>query len=248
MNRKVLIIDDESDARYLIRQYLESNNNFEILGEYSNGLEAVSAIDELEPDLIFLDIKMPGLSGLQVVQKIVHIPQIIFTTAYDKYALKAFDANATDYLLKPYTKERFDKAVSKILHHSRSNFDNARQAASTLIQNTSQNGSSMSTILVESGSKLISLELKDVICMEAEKDYTWMHTASKSYLSNYGISQLEQRLPHSLFLRIHRSFIINIKQIKEVHKEGGSATLTTSDNRVINIGRTYLPELKKLIY
>jgi len=246
MKRKVLIIDDESAARLLIRQYIEDNEHFEVIGEVDNGLEAVVAINRLEPDLVFLDIKMPGLSGLQVVQEIIHVPQIVFTTAYDQYALKAFDANATDYLLKPYTRERFEKAVTKILHQSRPNFEKAKQVAAAL---ANRNGAEpATTILVECGSKLISLDLKDVVCMEADKDYTWMHTAAKSYLSNYGISQLEQRLPAASFLRVHRSFIVNINHIKEVHKEGASAQLVTSTEKVINISRTYMPELKKLMY
>lgn len=246
MKRKVLIIDDESAARLLIREYIEANEHFDIIGEYDNGLDAVVAINQLEPDLVFLDIKMPGLSGLQVVQEIIHVPQIVFTTAYDQYALKAFDANATDYLLKPYTRERFEKAINKILHQSRSNFESARQVAAAIAGKTA--GDPATTILVESGSKLITLELKDVICIEADKDYTWMHTASKSYLSNYGISQLELRLPAANFLRIHRSFIVNINHIREVHKEGASAQLITSNNKVINVSRTYMPELKKMIY
>ena len=246
MKRRVLIIDDESAARLLIRQYLEGNEYFEIIGEYDNGLEAVVAINQLEPDLVFLDIKMPGLSGLQVVQEIVHVPQIIFTTAYDQYALKAFDANATDYLLKPYTRDRFERAITKILHHTRSNFEDAKRVVEQLAGRSSNDP--VTTILVESGSKLISLDLKDVICMEAEKDYTWMHTAAKSYLSNYGISQLEQRLSPANFLRVHRSFIVNINHIREVHKEGASAQLITSNSRVINVSRTYMPELKRFIY
>ncbi|HEV7330202.1 MAG TPA: response regulator [Flavisolibacter sp.] len=245
MKQSVLIIDDESDARRLIRQYLSSNINFEIIGECNNGPDAVSAIDKLEPDLVFLDIKMPGLSGLQVVQQIIHRPQIIFTTAYDRYALRAFDANATDYLLKPYTRERFDKAVSKILHHSRSHFEDIKMVANAVAN--SQAGQT-STILVESGSKLIALALREIVCMEAEKDYTRMHTAATSYLSNFGISQLEQRLPHADFIRIHRSFIVNIHHIKEVHKGGTSAYLTTSTDKIINISRKYLPVLKKFIY
>ena len=246
MKRSVLIIDDESAARLLIRQYLEDNSRFAILGEFENGLDAVVAINELEPDIVFLDIKMPGLSGLQVVQQIVHIPQVVFTTAYDQYALKAFDANATDYLLKPYTRERFEKALTKILHATRPNLEEARRVAEQLTGRTG--AENVNTILVESGSKLISLELKDVICMEADKDYTWMHTASKSYLSNYGISQLEQRLSATQFLRVHRSFIVNINHIKEVHKEGASAQLVTSSGKIVNVSRSYMPDLKRLIY
>lgn len=246
MKRSALIIDDESAARLLIRQYLESNEHFEIIGECDNGFDAVREINGREPDLVFLDVKMPGLSGLQVVQEIVHLPQIIFTTAYDHYAMKAFDANATDYLLKPYTRERFEKALAKILHYTRPNLEEARRVAEQLTGLAPVEAAS--TILVESGPKLISLELKDVVCMEADRDYTWMHTALKSYLSNYGISQLELRLSPSQFLRVHRSFIVNISHIKEVYKEGTSAQLITSNGKVINVSRTYMPDLKRLIY
>jgi two-component system, LytTR family, response regulator len=245
MKRKVLIIDDEPDARLLIRQYVDANPNFEIIGEYDNGFDAVAAINELEPDLVFLDVKMPGLSGMQVAQKIIHIPQIIFTTAYDQYALRAFDANAIDYLLKPYTRERFDRAIAKILHRDRPQADSARPPSGLPVDKGNE---MISTILVESGSKLISLDLKDIECIEADKDYTWLHTAGKSFLSNYGISQLELRLPQHMFLRVHRSFMINVQHIKEVHKEGASAQLTTCNNRTINISRTYMPALKKLMY
>lgn len=244
MKRKVLIIDDEQAARLLIRQYLEDNEHFEIISECDNGLEAVQAINQLEPHLVFLDIKMPGLSGFQVVQEIVHIPQIIFTTAYDQYALKAFEANAIDYLLKPYTRDRFAKALTKILQYPNSNFNETRQLAAHL----SENNLNLKTILVESGSKLITVELKDVIFLEADKDYTWMHTASKSYLSNFGISHLEKRLSKTQFLRIHRSYLINISHIKEVHKDGASAQLITSNNHTLNVSRTYMSGLKQLMY
>lgn len=246
MRRKAIIIDDERAARLLIRQYLEDNEHFEIISECDNGLEAVQAINQLEPHLVFLDIKMPGLSGLQVVQEIVHIPRIIFTTAYDQFALKAFDANATDYLLKPYTRDRFEKALKKILQYPNSDFNETKQIAAQILDNNSH--LALNTVLVECGSKLITIALKDVIFMEADKDYTWMHTASKSYLSNFGISQLEKRLAKAQFLRIHRSYLININHIKEVHKEGASAQLITSNNCTINVSRTYMPALKQLIY
>jgi two-component system, LytTR family, response regulator len=246
MNLRALIIDDEEASRLLIRQYLEGNEFIEILGEADNGLDAVSFINQMQPDLVFLDIKMPGLSGLQVVQKIIHIPQIIFTTAYDNYALKAFDANATDYLLKPYIRERFEKAINKIIQQSRQNFEAVKNVAAMIIGKNSYD--TVSTILVKSGAKLISLELKDVIYMEADKDYTWMHTSSKSYLSNFGISQLEIKMSPAMFLRVHRSFIVNISHIKEVHKENSSAQLITSNGKSINVSRMYMPELKKFIF
>ncbi|HEX2535158.1 MAG TPA: LytTR family DNA-binding domain-containing protein [Chitinophagaceae bacterium] len=238
MQRSVLIIDDEPAARLLLRQYLEASGQFRILGEYDNGLEAVAGIDHREPDIVFLDIRMPGRSGLQVAQEIVHVPQIIFTTGCDQFALRAFDANATDYLLKPYTRERFEQAIRKVLQQE----SPRPPAPATGVTEP------LSTILVESGSRLVSLKVKEVICLEADRDYTWLHTAARSYLSNYGISQLEQRLSRPDFIRVHRSYMVNIHHIREVHREGSTAELTTSDNRVIHVSRTYMPELKKLIY
>jgi two-component system, LytTR family, response regulator len=124
--KKVIVCDDEDDARLLIQQYIAGYPQLQVVKECSNGLEAVTAIDALEPDLIFLDIQMPGLSGFQVLQQIVHVPQIIFSTAFDKYALKAFDNNAVDYLLKPYTKERFSQAVNKVLLNSQRNMESIK--------------------------------------------------------------------------------------------------------------------------
>src|SRR6476620_8470001 len=115
MTKKVIIIDDEEAARVLIKQYIANFQELEVIAECENGIEAVSAINRFEPDIVFLDIQMPGLSGFQVLKQIVHIPQIIFTTAYDQFAIKAFDLNAIDYLLKPYTRQRFNQAVSKLL-------------------------------------------------------------------------------------------------------------------------------------
>ncbi|ULQ56958.1 LytTR family DNA-binding domain-containing protein [Flavihumibacter rivuli] len=244
--QRVIIIDDERDARLMIRQYLEAHPEFEILEECENGAEAIEKVNRLEPDVIFLDIQMPVFSGFQVIQQLIHVPQIIFTTAYDQYAIKAFDTNAVDYLLKPYTRERFDNAVSRLKVRNAARFEAALSAADAVLQEKDQQVGN--TILIESGSKLVSLQLRDVIFMEAEKDYTRLHTAGKSYLSNYRISQLEERLPRDQFIRVHRSYIINISHIKEVHRDANSAQLITSNGQVLNISRTYMPQLKKLMF
>jgi two-component system, LytTR family, response regulator len=194
MKKKVFVIDDESDARMLIRQYIQPYIHLEVAGEYDNGSDAVEAINQLEPDLIFLDIKMPGLSGLQVVQQLVHIPQIIFTTAYDQYALKAFESNAIDYLLKPYTAERFNKALSKLSSLSAFNQNKIQQVANDLTGTKF-----FSRILVEHANKFVNLATKDIIYIEADKDYSRIYTDGKSFLSNYGITVLEQRMDPSLF-------------------------------------------------
>lgn len=240
---KVIIIDDEKDARLLIRQYLKPFTAFEIIAECSNGIEAVTAINELEPDIIFLDVQMPGLSGFQVVQQLVHVPKIIFTTAYDRYALKAFDSNAIDYLLKPYTSDRFSKAIEKITFQDRQAFLQAQKIAGELAGQQYPD-----RILVECGNKLVKVDMPDIYYMEAERDYTRIHTADKSYLSNYGIGSLEARLNPQTFLRIHRSFIVNMQYMKEVYKDGVGAQIVMKNDAVLNVSRSYMDAFKKYIY
>ncbi len=244
MNRKVIISDDEDDARLLIQQYIAGYPQLQVIKECSNGPEAVQAIDSLEPDLIFLDIQMPGLSGFQVLQKIVHVPQIIFSTAFDKYALKAFDNNAVDYLLKPYTKERFAQAINKVLLNSNKNFESIRNLSDDL---QSSYTAYPEKVLVESGSRMISLSVNDIIWIEADGDYTRLHTAQKFYISNYGIGTMEQKLNPALFIRIHRSAIINMNLIKEVFKESNGYYVVLQNGTNHKVGRNYTDVIKKIV-
>lgn len=243
MKLKVIICDDEDDARILIRQYCSEYPTLEIIKECTNGLEAVVAIDSLEPDLLFLDIQMPGLSGFQVLQNIVHIPQIIFSTAIDNFALKAFDNNAVDYLLKPFTRERFAKAINKVLHGVPKNLESIRNLSEHLYATHSF---FPEKVLVETGNRMISLSTNDIIWIEADGDYTRIHTLEKFYISNFGISVLEQKLNPSQFLRIHRSALINTSQLKEVVKDrnGYYAVLKNGTNH--KVGRTYVEAIKKI--
>ncbi|RYY21338.1 MAG: response regulator transcription factor [Chitinophagaceae bacterium] len=240
--KTVVIIDDEIDARSLIREYLNSYPDFGVTGECTNGIDAVLQINSLQPDLIFLDIQMPGLSGLQVVRQIIHIPQIIFTTAYDQYALKAFDNNAIDYLLKPYTADRFSQALNKAGSYTSADFNRTRKVADDQVTQAP------SRILVENGARMVNLNVEDILYFEAEKDYTRIHTESRSYLSNYGIGVLAQRLNNEYFLRIHRSFIINIRSIKEVYRDGYSVQVLLENEKRLNVSRSYLDDLKKLFF
>ncbi|PZR25659.1 MAG: DNA-binding response regulator [Citrobacter freundii] len=245
--KKVLIIDDEEAARILIRQYLEDHDQLEVVGECTDGLIAVNSINRLEPDLIFLDVQMPGLSGFQVIRQLVHIPQVIFTTAFDQYALKAFDSNAVDYLLKPYTKERFDQALAKALLRNLPMAPQLNVPTDTSTQPTAFN-SHYERILLESGSKMISLSIHDIIYLEAEKDYTRVYSSAKNYLSNFGISTLEQRLPPSVFTRIHRSFIINIHYIKEVYKQNNDTYLVLKNDMTLKVSKGYVDNIRRMMY
>jgi two-component system LytT family response regulator len=239
----VIIIDDEEASRGLIRQYLQAHPEMEILGECENGIEAVQAINQLKPDLVFLDVQMPGLNGFEVLQEIAHIPLIIFTTAFDRFALRAFEINAVDYLLKPYTRQRFDMAVERIGQRADQHGLYSLAASIPL-----QQGSYPPRIFVETPGRLRSLDVQDILYLKAEKDYTRIHIAGQSYLGSQGISVLEKRLDPQRFLRVHRSYIVNIYHVKEVYRDISKTFLVLNDQTEIVVGRSYLESLKKLIY
>ncbi len=236
------IIDDESDARRLLKEYLQAFPQINIMGECSNGLEAITAIDQFEPDLVFLDIQMPGASGFQVLQQIIHVPQVIFTTAYDRYALKAFDHNAVDYLLKPYTRERFNQGVNKVLLSSPiRNLNAVRQIA----ENFPSENLQTKRILVEQGHKMIALPIEKLIWVEADGDYTRLHTAERMHLSTLSMNELEKRLPSSLFVRIHRSAIVNTEYLNGSERDGSGLYVLLSNGLRHKVSRTYLEQLKR---
>ena len=241
--KKIIICDDEDDARLLIQQYMEDYPQLQIIKQCCNGLEALQAIDELEPDLVFLDIQMPGLSGFQILQKIVHVPQIIFSTAFDKYALKAFDNNAVDYLLKPYTKQRFAQAINKVLLNTLKNSEGIKKLSENIQQTYS---AYPEKVLVDSGNRMLSLHVNEILWMEADGDYTKLHTATKSYLSNYGIGTLEQKLNPAIFIRIHRSAIININVVKEVFRDANGYYVVLQNATTHKVGRNYIDVIKQL--
>lgn len=239
----VIIIDDEEASRGLIRQYLQAHPEMKVLGECENGIEAVQAINGLKPDLVFLDVQMPGLNGFEVLQEIAHIPLIIFTTAFDRFALRAFEINAVDYLLKPYTRQRFDMAVERIGQRA------DQQGLLSLAANMPlQQGSYPPRIFVETPGRLKSLDVQDILYLKAEKDYTRIHVAGQSYLGSQGISVLEKRLDPQRFLRVHRSYIVNIYHVREVYRDISKTFLVLNDQTEIVVGRSYLENLKKLIY
>lgn len=241
MSRKTaLIIDDEEASRFLIRQYLADFPDITIAGECRNGLEAVRDINAMQPDLVFLDIQMPAMNGFRVLEEITHIPLIIFTTAYDQFALQAFEMNALDYLLKPYTRERFSKAMERI--HKNDLSQNLHFLADTQTLNYPKR------ILVEKGNRLRSIAADEIIYLKAEKDYTQIHTHDQSYLSSQGIGIIEKRLDPEKFIRIHRSHIVNILHIREVYRDISKMFLVMENGTELSIGRNYTDNLKKLIY
>lgn len=239
--KKVIIVDDESAGRKLIKEYLADYTDYFIVGEANNGVDAVKIINEFKPDLVFLDIQMPGLDGFEVINYLEEIPQIIFSTAYDKYALKAFEIHAVDYLLKPYTQERFKIAINRI----DLNFGKLKPFAENLLINKPN---FPERILVQTSKKLITIAVKDIIRIEAFGDYSKLFTKESSYLSNFGISVLETKFDPETFVRVHRSSIININFVKEVTKNLTGFDVLMSNGDAVRISRGYLDVVRKLKY
>lgn len=239
--QKVIVVDDESAGRKLIKEYLENYPDYFIVGEANNGVDAVKIINEYKPDLVFLDIQMPGLTGFEVITYLEEIPQIIFSTAYDKYALKAFEVHAIDYLLKPYTKERFKMAMER----TSNNVEKLRPLAENLLINKPNYPE---RILVQTSKKLITIAVKDIIRIEAYGDYSKLFTTDSYFLSNFGITTLASKLNPDLFIRVHRSSIINISFVKELSKTSSSFDILMSNDDNVRVSRGYLENIKKLKY
>ena len=241
--KKVIIVDDEKAGRKLIKEYLSNFPALILLGEANNGVDAVKMINEFKPDLVFLDIQMPGLTGVDVLKHLEELPQIIFSTAYDQYALKAFEVHAVDYLLKPYTQERFKVAVEKVTSNIADN--KAKELTNSLLMDAEKYPQK---ILVQAKNKLVTISVKDIIRIEAYGDYSKIITEEKTFISNYGISQLEQKLDEAIFLRVHRSSIINIDKIEELNKYGKSYDVTMQNKDIVRVSRGYMETIRKLMY
>ncbi len=236
----VLIIDDEEPGRVLVRQYLQSYAQFFVAGECTNGVEAVRMINLMEPDLVFLDIQMPGANGFDVLQRIDHVPQVIFTTAYDKYALQAFEASAVDYLLKPYTRERFDRTIARLAQQK------PPQSLAAAAAYRKEAGFA-DRILVEHNKRYRNVAAGDIVFMRASGDYTEIHTPGSSYLSATGIGLLSAKFDPQKFIRIHRSVVVNMSYVREVYKDIGKTFVVMETGIEFNVGRNYLPLVRNLM-
>lgn len=238
---KVVIIDDEVLARDLLKEYLLDHENFTLIAECKNGIEAIGVINALQPDLIFLDIQMPGKTGFEVLQEIDFFPKIIFSTAYDSFALQAFEVNAIDYLLKPYTKIRFENALSKIKIEESFKPENIINLLDAIPTKTYSK-----TVLVQKGTKLVSILADDIIYIEALDDYAMIYTKGDSFLANKGLGAIHSKLNPELFIRVHRSFVISINHIAEINKDISGYQIITSNHKKINVSRTYSDVITKL--
>jgi two-component system LytT family response regulator len=208
---KVVIIDDEPLARSLVKEYLQKYPELEIVQECNDGFEGVKAIQQYEPDLIFLDIQMPKINGFEMLELLDQPPAVIFTTAFDEYAIRAFEAHAVDYLLKPFNQERFDKAVQKWKEQA-----SGAQKTNELLETASQSPAQSQRIVVKTGSKIKIIPVQDVYYLEAADDYVKVHIQEGSFLKNKTMNHFEKTLDPQQFVRSHRSYIVNIQQITRI--------------------------------
>jgi two-component system LytT family response regulator len=210
---KVIIIDDEPLARSIVKEYLQKHPQLEIAQECNDGLEGLKAIQQHQPDLIFLDIQMPKINGFEMLELLDEPPSVIFTTAFDEYAIKAFEAHALDYLLKPFSQERFDKAIEKAMAQKNIVSEKATQE---LLETASQSPAQSQRIVVKNGSKIKIIPVQDVFYLEAADDYVKVHTKEGYFLKNKTMNHFEQVLDVQHFVRSHRSYILNIQQITRI--------------------------------
>lgn len=246
---KTILIDDEPLARSILVEYLQSHPEFDIVAECNDGFEGVKAIQQHRPDLIFLDIQMPKLTGFEMLELLDEHPQIIFTTAFDEFAIKAFEKNAIDYLLKPISPDRFNKSMEKF----KANFTPSNSGG-TSSQNTkekiqeSMEEQSLERIVVKNGSQIKIIPVHQIKYLEAYDDYVKIHTTDGMYLKNKTMSSFEKQLDPKQFVRIHRSFIIKVDQLAKMEpmeKDSYIAILHSGDK--VNISKSGYARLKQVI-
>ncbi len=242
---RAVIVDDEELARRVLREYLSTHTEIEVVAECANGFEAVKAVTELEPDVLFLDIQMPKLNGFEVLELIDKKLAVIFVTAYDEYALKAFEVHAVDYLLKPFSKERFAEALA----HAKGRL--VRQDAPALARLASdgqERDKPLERILVRDGSKVHIVPAEKVDYIEAQDDYVEIRTEGKKLLKQGTLSTLQEQLDPRRFIRIHRSFILNIDRLSKIEpyaKDSRVAVLT--DGTRLQVSRSGYAKLRQVL-
>ena len=216
---KILIIDDEAPAREIIKHYLNEVESAEVVAECADGFTGLKTISTVKPDLVFLDIQMPRLTGIELVEVLTEKPEIIFTTAYDQYALRAFELNAVDYLLKPFPKRRFLEATKKAIDKITSGTGN-KESASQLLSKRPENSSPVSRIVVRKANSINIIPVDQIRYVEAEDDYVMIYHTGGKALKQQTMKFYEENLPETDFVRIHRSYIVKVDQIKQIEPYG----------------------------
>ncbi|MGI9105016.1 MAG: LytR/AlgR family response regulator transcription factor [Pyrinomonadaceae bacterium] len=247
---RALVVDDEPLARERIKRFLTGERDLELVGECADGREAVAAIQTLQPDLVFLDIQIPELDGFGVLEAvgISEMPAVIFVTAYDRYALQAFDVNALDYLLKPYNRERFRKAVER----ARAQLSNGakgelNERLLSLLENLQTEQRHLERLMIKSSGRVFFLRTAEIDWIEAEGNYLRLHVGKEAHLLRETMNRLASKLDPDKFLRIHRSTLVNIERIKELQPLfSGDYVVILRDGKQLTLSRSYRDKMLDL--
>lgn len=234
---KAFIVDDEPLAREVVKKHLQKHPDIVLVGEANDGFEALKLIPEAKPDLLFLDIQMPKINGFELLELLTENPSVIFTTAFDEFALKAFEVNALDYLLKPFSEDRFDTAISK-KRNSELISDFKRDIPLQIIHEQNR-------IVVKDGTEIKIIPIDDVDYIEAYDDYVKIYQGKKYILKKQTMNHFEQVLPKDQFVRIHRSYILNVNQLTKIESyEKNSYVAILKSGTSIPISRSSYSDLK----
>jgi two-component system LytT family response regulator len=245
---RALVVDDEPLARDMLREMLEDDSEVEIVAECANGREAVEAIKSTKPDLVFLDIQMPEMGGFEVLESLdpAATPYIIFVTAYDQYAVRAFEVHAFDYLLKPFDRERFDAAWQRVKAQIKTDQSGERDRhILELLQELKSGPRHLERLVIKNGGRVFFLNVQDVYCIESEGNYVRVYDNQKGYLLRETISNLEEQLDPRQFRRIHRSAIVKIDRIKEMQPWfHGEYRVIMENGKQLTLSRNYRSNLQ----
>lgn len=239
---KAVIIDDEPLAREIVKEYLQSFPQVQLMQECGDGFEGLKAIQQQQPDIIFLDVQMPKINGFEMLELVEELPAVIFTTAFEEHAIRAFEVNAVDYLLKPFSKERFDKAVQKWL--DRRAADELQQTAAVL-ETAATSPLQSNRVVVKLSGKIKIIPVQDIHYLEAADDYVKIVTPEGTFLKNKTMQFFENSLDPQQFARVHRSYMLNINQVTRIEpyeKENHLAILKTGAK--VPVSKTGYPRLK----
>lgn len=245
---KTLIIEDEQPARELMKKYLQPHNEIELVGESDNGFDGLKAIKELQPDLVFLDIQLPKLTGFEMLELMEHKPMIVFATAYDEYAIKAFEMNAVDYLLKPYSKERFDAAIEKVMERFRLG-NQKTTAIDKVMEVMNEKPEIIDRVVVKASHKIKVIPVTEIIYLESQDDYVMIYTREARFLKEKTMKFFESHLDPSVFLRIHRSYMVRIDAIKHLeHYDKESYIAILHNGAKIKVSQSGYKNLKDKLH
>mgnify|MGYP003651615597 CR=1 FL=1 len=240
---KVILIDDEPLACDLVQEYLVAYPQIEVVARCHDGFEGMKAINEHKPDLIILDIQMPKITGFEMLELLDEPPSVIFATAFDEFAIKAFESNAVDYLLKPFSKDRFDKAVQKFLENNEPAQGNVQKVVEEASMAKNQN-----RVVIKDGSKIRIIPIKEIVRLEADDDYVKIFTEQGNFMKKKTLTHFENTLSGDSFVRVHRSHLINITHITRIDPyEKNSHVALLKDGSKIPVSRNGFQVLKSVL-